>query len=202
MMRQLGAFSGLAMVLIVLNHAIHIGIESTALYGAEPVTGWGRYLLTGLQALGVFAVPVFLFVSGSFAAYAARARRTAGISYHFVWAALRHILIPYLIWSLIFYAAVYFLRGEQYAPLQYVKNLLVGYPYHFIPLLTFFYLLAPILLWLNQRVSWLSVLLVGVYQLFLLNVREPGLLGFAFPEAAGLLTPPILFNTMADWGVY
>ncbi|MFO7536924.1 MAG: acyltransferase [Chloroflexota bacterium] len=202
MSRQLGAFSGLAMILIVLNHAIHMGLEATTDYGGFTLAAWERTLLSVLQGLGVFAVPIFLFVSGSFVAYAARARRVEGISYQFIWAGLRHILIPYLIWSLIFYLVVYLLRGEQHTALGYVKNILVGYPYHFIPLLVFFYLLAPILVYLSRRWSWLILLLVGAYQLFLLNARDPAILGVAFPESWQLLVVPVLTKTMADWGIY
>ena len=202
MSRQLGAFSGLAMILIVLNHAIFMGLQGTAVYTNLILPTWERTLLSIMQGLGVFAVPIFLFVSGSFVAYAARAKRVEGISYQFIWTGLRHILIPYVIWSLIFYLAVYLLRGEQHTLFGYIKNILVGYPYHFIPLLVFFYLLAPVLVYLSRRWSWLILLAVGIYQLFLLNLRDPAILGFAFPESWSLLALPVLTNTMADWGIY
>jgi fucose 4-O-acetylase-like acetyltransferase len=201
MYRQFGALSGLAMVLIILNHAIEVGLNAPASFGYSSVTGWPRVLLTLLQALGVFAVPTFLLISGSFVAYAAQGRSTR-LSPRFVWSSLQHIVWPYLIWSIIFYVAVFLLRDERYSAPGYMKNLLVGYPFHFIPLLVFFYVLSPVLIIVGRRRGVLLLLLIGLYQWLLMVVREPGLLGFALPAWMDVLAPPVLFNTMADWGIY
>ena len=72
MNRQFPALSGLAMLLIVLNHTIEMGTSVPVQVGYPPVEGAMRTVLSLLQGLGVFAVPTFLFISGTFVAYAAR----------------------------------------------------------------------------------------------------------------------------------
>lgn len=197
MNRQYGALSGIAIILIVLNHTITAG--STV----APVDGWEGQLLVTLQALGTFAVPTFLFISGAFVAYAAKASKSA-LSLKFVWGSLERIVIPYLVWSLIYYVVIIFTRDQTYGPLGYIKNLLVGRPYHFVPLLIFYYLVAPILVIAGKRFGWLLLLLVGLYQLFLIVWLHPGVLGTAvtLPDAARFLVPPVLATTMADWAIF
>ena len=75
MNRQFAALSGVAMLLIVLNHTIEMGTKVPLSYGFPAVAGPLRVALSVLQGLGVFAVPTFLFISGAFIAYAARASR-------------------------------------------------------------------------------------------------------------------------------
>lgn len=200
MNRQFVALSGVAMVLIVLNHAIHMSLTFPAQLGYETVTGWSRFLLTILQALGVFAVPIFLFISGAFVAYAARG--SSGLSVKFVWSSVKHILWPYLIWSCIFYLVVFLQNGEKFSLVGYAKNLIVGYPFHFVPLLMFFYIASPILIPLARRHSLLILLVIGLYQLLLLSIRDPGLFPVRFPPLARYLFPPVIGNTFADWGIY
>ena len=96
MNRQYGALSGVAIFLIVLNHAIHFGLQTSPV--GPPWLG----ALIALQALGAFAVPVFLFVSGAFLAYAAKE-----FSVTFIRSSLERILWPYVIWSGIFYTLMY-----------------------------------------------------------------------------------------------
>ena len=201
MNRQLGAFSGLAMALIVMNHAISLGIDAQVPAGFSAIGGWEHILLSILQALGIFAVPIFLFISGSFSAYAAQGNPPR-LSSKFLWSTLRHILIPYVVWSILFYLEVLFVHDERYTLLDYLKNLLVGYPFHFIPLLLFFYLLSPILVILGKRYALPMLLLVGIYQIFSMNVVYPGMLGFSFPAWTRLLTLPVLRKTAADWAIY
>jgi peptidoglycan/LPS O-acetylase OafA/YrhL len=200
MNRQYGALSGLAMVLIVLNHAVQFGVEYSVQAGYAPGQ-IERYVLTFLQAFGVLAVPIFLFISGSFITYAARGSQST-LSVRFIWNSVRHVLWPYVIWSLIFYVLIFFTRDMRFGPLGYVKNLLVGYPYHFIPLLVLYYIAAPFLVLLSKRFAWLLLVGIGLYQIFLILVRDGGQLGFALPAWTQWLTPPVVFNTMADWAIY
>jgi len=201
MNRQFGAFTGLAMMLIVLNHSITLGLDPPGTVGVSGLSGWGLALLTVLQALGAFAVPIFFFVSGSFVAYAAQGELPR-LSLKFLWSSLRHILVPYFVWSIFFYVLVFFQNNEQYSLPQYIKNLLVGYPFHFIPLLIFYYVLSPFLVVVGKRYGMILILLVGAYQLYSLNVVSNGILGFEFPGWATHFTLPVLRTTIGDWGVY
>ena len=200
MSRQFVAFSGLAMVLIVLNHSIQMGMEATVAAGYAIPTGWGRFLLTLLQALGVFAVPIFLFISGAFVAYAAKG--ASRISLKFVWNSIRHILWPYLVWSIVFYALIYFHRGQTFSAAGYLKNLATGYPFHFIPLLIMFYVASPVLIPAARRHPWLLLGAIGAYQLLLIALRHPEVFSIALPQPAHLLNPPVVGGTFSDWGIY
>ena len=200
MSRQFVAFSGLAMVLIVLNHAIQLGIEATVAMGQAIPTGRGRLLLTILQGLGVFAVPIFLFISGAFVAYAAKG--ASRLSIRFVWSSIRHILWPYVVWSIVFYLLIYFHYEQMYSFGGYLKNLAVGYPFHFVPLLILFYVASPLLIPAARRYPWLLLGAVGVYQVLLIAIRYSEVLSISLPDAARFLNPPVVSGTFADWGVY
>jgi len=200
MNRQNVALSGIAMILIVLNHAIQLGIEYATPLGYIQPESISQDILWVLQALGSFAVPIFLYISGSFVAYAARGEPPR-LTRKFLQSGLLHILIPYLLWSVIFYLVLYINRGNIFSLTEYGKNLIVGYPFHFVPLLVFFYVLSPILVPIAKRLPWLLILGFLIYQLFLLNIKYPGTLGFEFPGWANNFAIPILGGTMADWGV-
>lgn len=196
MNRQYGALSGIAIIVIVLNHAITAG--STV----SPVSGWWANLLILLQAFGTFAVPTFLFISGAFISYAARGK--SALSLKFVWGSLKHILWPYLVWSCIFYIVVIFSRDLTFSAAGYLKNIVVGFPYHFVPLLIFFYIVSPILVIVGKRFGWLLLIAIGLYQAFLIYMTDPAISGSPI-ELSGvmrLLVPPVLANTMADWAIF
>jgi peptidoglycan/LPS O-acetylase OafA/YrhL len=163
--------------------------------------GWEGVLLEGLTALGLIAVPTFLFLSGGFLVYALqgkdlkRAYRTVAIG-------LFHMLVPYFLWSIGFYILIFALLDQRYTLLEYLKNLVVGYPYNFVPLVACFYLASPILVPLAARRPWFVLLAVSGYQLFTASVLRPDLLGFALPDWARYLTIPGLRLSIALWGVF
>lgn len=192
MNRQYGALSGLAIVLIVLNHAIQFGTQ------VSPVEGGWLKVLIFLQALGTFGVPAFLFISGAFLAYAARE-----LSLRFIASSLERILWPYVIWSAIFYVLLFATTNEQFPISGYIKNLLVGYPYHFVPLLIFWYVTAPVVVKLGKRYGVALLVTVALYQAFLLTLRAPGIFGgLELPGWMQLFRPPVLFRPMSDWAIY
>lgn len=201
MNRQFGALSGLAMVLIVINHSIYFGTIYPREWGYPSTVGWGRTLLTVLQSFGWFAVPIFLFISGSFVSYAAQGNPPR-LSHKFIFSTLRHIIVPYVIWSIVLYLLLFIYFHQTFSLLGYVKNLLVGYPYHFVPLLGFYYLLSPILIRFSRSHGLFLLVIIGLYQLFLINTLDPGTLGFTFPDWSYYLTPPIIRSTLADWAIF
>jgi fucose 4-O-acetylase-like acetyltransferase len=193
MNRQYGALSGVAILLIVLNHAIHFGLQ------VSPVEGPWLQVLILLQALGAFAVPTFLFVSGAFLSYAA-----GGLSRTFIRSSVERILWPYVIWSLAFYACLFVATDARYPMWGYFRNLLVGYPYHFVPLLLFWYVTAPLVVRASRRHAVVLLAAVALYQGLLLALRFPGMFGPAavLPAWAHRLEPPVLFIPMSDWALY
>ncbi len=201
MNRQFAALRGLAIVVVVFYHAIELGKSVPVEWGYPAIGGIAHQALLLLQRIGPFAVPTFLFISGCFVAYAA-AGAPPRLSWKTVWSNLIRLLWPYLLWSIVFYAVVYFQRHEVYSVPGYIKLLIVGYPYNFVPLLVFWLVLAPILVQLARRFSSVLIAIIVVYQLALLNLEYPGVLGFTFPNWAHLLKLPVLHYTLAVWGIY
>jgi surface polysaccharide O-acyltransferase-like enzyme len=186
--------------MVVLNHAVALGTVASGDMALRDDNPFAAGLLVLLETLGVVAVPTFLFVSGAFLAYASLG--SDRLTYRTVFARVPNLLFPYLVWSLVFYTLVFFTSGDTYSVAGYVKNLLVGYPFNFVPLILFFYLLSPILLRLNERFGWGVIAIVGVYQLFLFNLEFPGALGFAWPAWAWWLAPKVVYSGLATWGVF
>jgi peptidoglycan/LPS O-acetylase OafA/YrhL len=199
--RQFATLRGLAIILVVFDHAIHMSLAEFSRVGLLPPTGLAHGLLVVLQQLGTIAVPIFLFLSGSFVVYAVNGREIP-VAYRIVASSLRYIIMPYLVWSLIFYAVAYLLQYERLPLVEYGKGLLVGYPFNFVPLLVFFYILGPWLVLALRRHPWLILAAVLIYQVFLLNVVSPGALGVVFPSWTWWLSPPVLRATLAKWAIY
>jgi peptidoglycan/LPS O-acetylase OafA/YrhL len=200
MNRSFPALRGIAIILVILNHTIHMGIKYPRSLGLIS-SGWEQSLLYFLAGLGIFAVPIFLYLSGCFFSYAAQDTDLRA-NYKIVWVNLGHILFPYLIWSIVFFLEVFLVHGQLCTPGECVKNLLVGYPYNFVPLLIFFYLIAPLLILVIRRMGWVLILVIAVLQLALLNLVSPGVLGFEFPGWMSALAPPVLANSLAEWAIF
>lgn len=202
MNRSFPALRGLAIFLVVLNHSIDMTSNSARSQGITITATWEQVLLFTLSGLGaIFAVPIFLYLSGAFFAYAA-SRDNLKSNYKVVWNNVKHVAIPYLIWSILFYIEIFFLHDKRFTLLEYVKYLIVGYPFNFVPLLIFYYLISPLLIRLIRYLGWGLILLIGLYQLLLLNVVYPGILGFEFPGWVDILAPPALLSTLAEWALF
>jgi peptidoglycan/LPS O-acetylase OafA/YrhL len=201
MNRQFAALRGLAITMVVLYHTIDLSMSIPREWGYPPIEGLGHFVLSLIQQLGGFAVPTFLFISGCFVAYAAGGN-PARLSWRTVWGSLKRLLWPYVLWSIAFYIVVYFQRHEVYSFPEYLKSLVVGYPFHFIPSLAFWYALSPVVVRFAKRFGYALIMVILFYQLILMNLEYPGILGFVFPGWVRLLRPPVLGYTMAIWGIY
>ena len=200
MQRQFPALRGLAIFLVVVNHSITLGLAAARDF--ELVTPLvEKWILIAIKNLGIIAVPIFLFIAGSFFVYAAQGK-TVRAGYRQVWAGLIHTIPPYILWSVVFYIVVFLLFNERNDALGYLKNLVVGYPFNFVPLLVAFYLVAPLLVWLAKRFAWLIVLTFLGYQVVLIAVLRPELLPFSLPGWTNLLAPPVLRLPLALWGIF
>jgi hypothetical protein len=187
---------------MVLSHSITMGLDTQRLGYPPLAEGWLYYLLLVLKELGIFVVPTFLFVSGCFFSYAAQGSNPPSLSWKVVRTGLRRLLWPYLFWSVAFYMLIYFRWDVAYTPLGYLKNLLVGYPFHFIPLIAFYYLLSPFLVRFARRFGLALIVIIGLYQLLLINIVYPGTLGVFFPDWMHIFAPPVLRTTLALWAIY
>jgi len=203
MNRQYLALLGLAIVIVVFYHISYMVNDIPQEFGYPPIGGRMSTLLVILRQPGVFAVPTFLFISGSFFAYASQARgKGTRFAYKVSWENIKHVFWPYLIWSIAFYIAIYIGRDETYTIQGYIKNLIVGYPYHFIPILVFYYAIAPILVLLSKRFGLIVIVVIAIYQVFLINLIYPGILGFDLPRWMNYMALPVLKGTLAVWGIF
>jgi hypothetical protein len=201
MKRQYAALRGIAIFLVILNHSLTLSKGWAGEHGFGQPSAGVDMVLVSLQSLGVLAVPSFYFISGGFQAFAMQGK-TISSGYRVIAKALPHIIIPYLIWSAIFYLLLFFLQGTIYSIPEYLKFLAVGYPLNFVPLLVFYYVLSPPLVRLISRWPWVSLLIIGIYQVFSLMVLRPFLFGFELPAWALWLTIPGLRLSIALWGVF
>lgn len=151
--------------------------------------------------MGVVAVPIFLFLAGAFMMYAMKDKKIRQ-NYRLVLPALKNVVFPYIIWSVVFYIFIYFLRAETFSLPGYLKNLIVGYPFNFVPILVFYIIIAPLLAWIIKRVPLITLFAFLVFQLVLVNIKIPGILGFVFPDFFNLLYVPILGLPFALWAVF
>ena len=191
---------GLAIFIVVLNHTIVIGLA-----GLEKIqlqaSGILLTILNILTTLGVYAVPIFLFFAGCYINYALEGRSLWN-SYRIIFKTILIVLWPYIIWSILFYMVIY-LDGRTYFTLWgYLKNLIVGYPYNFIPILIFYYLLSPILSKFKGYSFLIPICFIAVYQIFLIALGNPSFFGFNLPEYTHIFALPVLHETMRLWAIF
>ena len=134
-MRRLPVLRGLAILAVVCNHAVGWGY--IAMFWWTPryrdvvsVPNYDRlgslpyYGLLVVQQLALFSVPAFLFMSGFFVAYAARASSPT-LSWKVTRKRITDLLWPYLVWSLVIFVGDA-LQGQKYTLVEYVGRLAVG----------------------------------------------------------------------------
>ncbi len=189
MIKRLLHLNGLAILAVVLNHAVQWGYMAmfwwTDRYRPVAVPNYDQlysipyYALVVLEKLTNFAVPSFLFISGVFIAYTARrtsSRSGEGVALR---KRLTNLLVPYLLWSgMIFFGQA--LQGEVHPPLTYVERVVLGKvvgPYFYVPLLCQFFLLAPLIV-KPAREKWRALLLITAgIQLALVGLTYVGFVG-------------------------
>lgn len=176
MTRKLMLLNGLAILAVVLNHSALAGL--TAMFWwtdryrpGVAIPNWDQfgsvshYTLIAMMKLSFFAVPSFLFVSGSFLAYTVRGN-TSALNWKMVRTRVVALLIPYLIWSGVQFVAEILLTCHRTgctiaSPLLYLKRLLIGDTYWYVPLICQVFLLSPILVpWAKNR--WRPLLSVAI----------------------------------------
>lgn len=201
MNRQFPAIRGFAIFLVVLNHSIVLSLQAITQYELERTPIWIRNLLLMVKEMGVVAVPIFLFLAGAFMMYALK-DKTIFEGYRLVLPALRNVIFPYLLWSAFFYLVFFLVRGETYSLFGYLKNLLVGYPFNFVPTLVFFIFISPLIAWALRRFPFITMSAIILYQILLVTIRLPGILGFSLPTWLGFLFIPVIGLPLALWAFF
>jgi peptidoglycan/LPS O-acetylase OafA/YrhL len=85
---------------------------------------------------------------------------------------------------------------------MYIKNLLVGYPFNFVPILVAWYIISPIISRSSKPFAMVLIIGIGIYQIILINLLTPGILGIIFPEWMNILIPKVLGTPIAQWGLF
>lgn len=212
MVRSMLYLNGLAILCVIIFHAVGLGFvamfdwaprllpEAAA---ASPVGSGGYWLYRLIEQVIIFSIPAFLFVSGYFVA-AATGKNRSTLGWDIVFARIRKLLVPYLIWSFVAMALRVILEGRSYSLQAVVVNLLTGRTndvLYFVPLLIQYYLLAPLLVRM-ARSNWKLLLVVtGLIQLGVQASQVAILLGGEAPWVTTLQTfiPKWLFISRIFW---
>lgn len=122
-----------------------------------------------LNAFSVFAVPVFVFLSGLVLFYQYADSWNGKQILGFYGKRIQFILVPYLVWSFAYYVVYQWMNNKTITIdwADFASKLVwaeIGYHLYFMIIIMQFYLLFPILMTLVQRFSWLkrNIALVGV----------------------------------------
>ena len=193
MIKRFLYLNGLAILGVLLYHASGWGFVAlfwwTDRYQPGSVPNFGQlggleyFLVRFVEQLATVAVPAFLFVSGFFVAFATgRAQRTIG--WNVVGSRIKNLLIPYVVWSLVFFAVDAAL-GTTYGLAVYLRRLLLGQAtesFYYVPLLVQFFLLSPLLVPIARRHWKLLLVVAASVQLGLHLLRYVQILGQGWPE--------------------
>ena len=151
LIKRLSWLGGLSILAVVLNHSVQWGATLAAWSRSgglvtEPVAPWVTYLLITIERLPTFCVPAFFFITGFFLAFSSRGAQ-GQINWKIIRARLIDLIVPYLIWSVVYLFGNPF-ETEPFSPVEFLWKLAHGgalSPFFFVPLLAQFYLLAPYL---------------------------------------------------------
>lgn len=173
MRRTIPVLRGLAILGVVFNHA---NWHVLSRYPAGEIGGIPFIIF---DQVGKFAIVAFMFIAGYFIAYATSGGQR-DLSWGIVRARLENLLWPWLIWSAIFMAGQV-VQGRSLSLAEYGRTLIVQY--YFIPLLMFYYLLAPFVArWAKNHTAALLIgaaaIQLASIGLFYARVYMPG-----FPNA-------------------
>jgi peptidoglycan/LPS O-acetylase OafA/YrhL len=131
--RNIPILRGLAILSVVLNHA---NWHVLSQYSRGEL---GGFFFVVVDQIGKFAIAAFLVIAGYFIAYAT-SRGKRDLAWGVVRARITGLVWPWLIWSLILVVG-HRLNGSPLSLVEYLRTLVTQY--YFVPLLIFYYLLAP-----------------------------------------------------------
>ncbi len=150
------AFRGLAIIAVIAIHASEISSPISSSAGE-----WKFHFVAYKQLLN-FAIPAFVFISGYW--LSKKSIKSLGDYKSFLMRRLFRILIPYFVWSFtyIVYGA---LKTHTIDVGQTAITLLTGrapgpYYYWFVIMIAQFYIITPLLLYLNRRRYGLALIII------------------------------------------
>jgi surface polysaccharide O-acyltransferase-like enzyme len=150
------AFRGLAIIAVVAIHASNISSQMRS------STGEWNFSFVAYRQLLNFAVPAFVFISGYW--MSKKPIESLEDYKHFLIRRLSRILVPYLLWSsaYIIYGA---LKTHKIDISQTVITLMTGrapgpYYYWFVIIIAQFYIITPLLQYLNRWRFGLTLIII------------------------------------------
>jgi peptidoglycan/LPS O-acetylase OafA/YrhL len=160
MSRRLLWLNGIAIIAVALHHSAAFSLQAmfdwTDRYAAVSVPNYDQigspayYVLMLLRLLLTFAGPAFFFISGYFIGITAKGEQSK-IRWEMIWSRIKLLVVPFLLWTAVRYILLRDLPRN-------IDDILT--PYHWIPLLIQFYLLAPFIVVLAKR-NW-KLMLVAI----------------------------------------
>jgi surface polysaccharide O-acyltransferase-like enzyme len=204
MIRRLLQLNGLAILGVVLNHSIGWGFVAmfwwvhqyrpVAAPNFDQLGSPAYYSLRTIEQIVISSIPAFLFVSGFFISVAT-GRNHNTIGWRLVGARIFSLLIPYVLWSMLTFAADFTLLGVRHEPLTYLRLLALGgatSAYYYVPLLCQLYLLSPFLIPLAKRHWKLLIMLTLLLQGYVQISQYQFIIG-------NLPWPLDQFNRVSNW---
>ncbi len=177
MSKRLLWLNGAAIIAVAVHHAAAFSLQAmfdwTDRYMSVPVPNYDQigslpyYVLMLLRLLLTFAGPAFFFISGYFIGITAKGSQST-VSWSMVFSRIKYLLAPFFLWTVL-----------RYVLLRDIPNNIdeILTPYHWIPLLIQFYLLAPLIVYLVRR-NWklllLAIAVLGWFSSFLTYMAEFG----------------------------
>ena len=170
---ELNYMNAIGCLLVILIHVLSVGIVRVA-----PATWQGAFIFFPWQLAG-FVVPMFLFTGGvKMSLQFGKRPISLGAYWRYIGQRFLKIYLPYVMWTLIYYAVFFQLHIIQYTPQQLFHHLLAGTisaQFYYIILLMQFYILLPVWMKLIQGLS-LYIAICGGLMLNILALQLPALL--------------------------
>lgn len=196
MTRRLLQLNGLAILAIVLHHASAYTLQAMFQWTDRYMPGvevpnyeqMGSpmyFALMSIRLLLIWAVPAFLFISGYYIGFMTKSKEST-LKWDAMLPRVKILLFPFIIWTVI----RYILLRRFPASIDEVMD-----PYHFVPVLIQFFLLAPWIAELARRKWKLLLSVTAVLHLTVLGLRYLISLGVVLPgqELFLALTPRWFF---------
>lgn len=180
-LRVIACFS----VIIVHVSAMGIVLSESGSYYHKGIILFNRFFK--------YTTPAFLFLSGITSFYGYRHREYKYLD--FLKRRLKTVVVPFILWSSIYYGILIYTGAYTFDILFYIKNLILGnmsYHLYFIPILLQMYFLSGLINYLFNKLDGKIVLLIA----FVINIIS---LRMHFPFSDRFLSKYILFYIL---GVY